>query len=292
MVLKDFEKLLEPVSKGLVKDTIFGVHIDDFHLDGMYTAVNDYVRAFLADACKNTDETVLDLTAKTKLNSNAVSDTSAVFCGLYKPVPTLFWHNRECDKKLGTTSSYFYAHYNGTFFDVCVSYNNGMENKLTMKVVDYESIKDKDIYDYTSCASAWDLAETVTKDVKDLLETFARFTKESTYSYNKNRYVKVEERVKEVSEKYDEEFSLTKEETKAMYKWQREHAKKYHENMASGGGASPVSFFEVSYGCCSIGSWWNCECSRCMELYKAETDEKKKKKLYKQAVYEIRNDLG
>lgn len=100
-------------------------------------------------------------------------------------------------------------------------------------------------------------------------------------SYDPRRYIVEKEVVKEVSEKYDPEFSLTKEETAKMYEWQRKHSKKYHKNGACSGGASPVSFYEISYGCCSIGSWWDCTCADC----KAKG---KPKEVYQ---YEIRSDL-
>lgn len=100
-------------------------------------------------------------------------------------------------------------------------------------------------------------------------------------AYDPRRYTVEKEVVKEVSEKYDPEFSLTKEEVVKMRDWQKKHSKKYHKHGAFSGGASPVSFYEIIYGYCSIGSWWDCTCADC----KAKG---KPKEVYQ---YEIRNDL-
>ena len=77
-----------------------------------------------------------------------------------------------------------------------------------------------------------------------------------------------------------------------MREWQNKHYNKYHKNYAKmQKGISPMSIFSVKFESCSIGSWANCICSKCMKAADIETNEKKKEKLKKRGIYEIFSNL-
>lgn len=110
--------------------------------------------------------------------------------------------------------------------------------------------------------------------------------------YNPDNYTIVKEVPFDISPTFDTNYSLTKDQTKAMYEWQISHFLKYHKNYAKvHRGVSPISIFSVKFESCSIGNWANCICSKCMEAAEAETDRKKREKLKKQGTYEIFNNL-
>lgn len=88
--------------------------------------------------------------------------------------------------------------------------------------------------------------------------------------------------------KFDVCYSLTFSETQSMFEWQRKHNKKFHKKGFGYQGVSPVSNFEVRFGACSIGTWVECVCLRCLENLKDEENPKKIAKIKKSAMFTIR----
>lgn len=165
-------------------------------------------------------------------------------------VPKKFW---DQDTKL---REYFVFHWEGKFF----KFTRELDDKITLEEIK-ESDVNSPIFDPNNYFDYY-IAEmgSAVKEIKDRYKDFV-----SQVEYNPSRYKKEVVVEKDVSDKYDPEYSLTKDQVDKMLKWQREHARKYHNGCAAGGGTSPVSYFEIKYGVCSIGSWIDCECSACKE---------------------------
>lgn len=83
-------------------------------------------------------------------------------------------------------------------------------------------------------------------------------------------------------------YSLTNKEVDKMYEWQKSHNKKFHKKGFGYQGVSPVSNFEVRFGSCSIGTWADCVCLKCLDDSEKIESPKKAEKMRKFAIHEIR----
>lgn len=95
------------------------------------------------------------------------------------------------------------------------------------------------------------------------------------------------------SDKYDQAYSLTKEETKKVDEWTAKHMKKHHKDWYKQyHGASPVWPFEIRFGSCSLGTWADCDCTICKKEYELALhefeDSKAAEKIKKDMSYQIR----
>lgn len=104
---------------------------------------------------------------------------------------------------------------------------------------------------------------------------------EKSCVYDPNFYTKVV-KVEEPSAKYDTSYSLTRDESEEMSKWQEQHSKKYHKPRYKG--AIGVSDYVVRFGSTSIGVYADCYCTECEKEYERTHDENIKKRMS----YEIR----
>lgn len=177
-----------------------------------------------------------------------------------------------------------YIHCRGIFYFIDYSLKKAIvTDKAKIK---FDKIK---IFDWTHAT-----LENLGKNVRvayDIIENALDDYDESCV-YNPDNYTIVKEVPFDISPTFDTNYSLTKDQTKAMSEWQASHFTKYHKNYAKvRHGVSPMSIFSVKFESCSIGDWANCVCSKCMEAADAEPDEKKKEKLKKRGTYEIFNNL-
>ena len=177
-----------------------------------------------------------------------------------------------------------YIHCKDVFF--CIDYDLKTATVVDKGTLDFNKIK---VFDWSrSCL------DELGKDVRvayDLIENALEKYDESCV-YDPNHYTIIKEVPFDISPTVDMNYSLTKDQTKAMHEWQNKHYAKYHKNRDNEyHGASPMSIFSVKFESCSIGDWANCVCSVCQKAADAETDEKKKEKLKKQGTYEIFTNL-
>lgn len=177
-----------------------------------------------------------------------------------------------------------YIHYKGIFY--FINYDIKRAVVTDKAKIEFDKIK---VFDWTHAA-----LESFGKNVRvayDLIENALNEYEESCV-YDHNNYTIVKEVPIDISPAFDMNYSLTKDQTKAMHEWQNIHFNKYHKNDAkTHRGVSPVSIFSVKFESCSIGDWANCICSKCMEAADAEPNEKKKEKLKKRGTYEIFTNL-
>ena len=174
-----------------------------------------------------------------------------------------------------------FVHFNGLFY--LIDY----ESKK-LKPIDFESINNKQIFD-ASRSSVYSLLsriDTAVNLMKVDLEDY-----ESTSLYNPKNYI-IEKKAP-VSQ-YDSSFSITREQSESMRKWQDAHVKKYHKKGFGYRGASPTSVFEIRMGSCSLGTYADCVCTSCLE--KADNaekanDMKNAEKIRKNAKFEVFNNL-
>ncbi len=180
-------------------------------------------------------------------------------------------------------------HYEGNFFKV-----NFGADKSTVSVIDKSQFKninpfDKPIFDLSRLSLGDFLAQT--RAAYELLKGgIKKYENECIYNEKNYSIERIVEKEIDIS-KYDLNYSLTKEQTKKMYEWQKSHNKKYHKKGFGYQGASPVSNFEVRFGSCSLGSYADCVCTKCYNEWKEETDDKKKNKLAKFMQYELFNNM-
>lgn len=178
-----------------------------------------------------------------------------------------------------------YIHYKGIFY--FINYDIKRAVVVDKAKIEFDKIK---VFDWAHAA-----LESFRKNVRvayDIMENALNEYEESCV-YDPNNYTIVKEVSFDISPTFDMNYSLTKDQTKAMHEWQNIHFNKYHKDYAKmrHGGVSPVSIFSVKFESCSIGDWANCICSRCMEAADAEPNEKKKEKLKKRGTYEIFTNL-
>ena len=177
-----------------------------------------------------------------------------------------------------------YIHYKGVFYFI----NYGLKRAIITdkSKIDFGKIK---VFDWTH--AAFDSLGKNVRAAYDLIEN-ALDDYDNSCIYDPNNYTIVKEVPVDISPTFDINYSLTKDQTEAMREWQNKHYNKYHKNYAKmQKSVSPMSIFSVKFESCSIGSWANCICSKCMEAADTETNEKKKEKLKKQGTYEIFSSL-
>lgn len=177
-----------------------------------------------------------------------------------------------------------YIHCKDVFF--CIDYDLKTATVVDKGALDFNKIK---VFDWSrSCL------DELGKDVRvayDLIENALEKYDESCV-YDPSHYTIIKEVPFDISPTVDMNYSLTKDQTKAMYEWQSKHYTKYHKNRDNEyHGASPMSIFSVKFESCSIGDWAHCVCSVCQKAADAETDEKKKEKLKERGTYEIFTNL-
>lgn len=177
-----------------------------------------------------------------------------------------------------------YVHYRGNFY--FIDPNCKTATFTNPENIDFDKIKVFD-FSHASFDSLWKSVRRAYELVVDALDEFDKSAR-----YDPIHYSIVKEIQHEVSEKYDPNYSITREQVDAMTKWKNAHYKEYHKNYSKQyHGASPMSIFKVQFEACSLGDWADCVCTECMKAADAETNEKKQKRLRERGRFEIFNNL-
>lgn len=179
-----------------------------------------------------------------------------------------------------------YIHYRGKFY--FINFSMKLASKVEYSEIDERSIR---IFDLNRTFELDTLKSSVRAAVDLLEDAMDRY--EENMAYDSQNYSIEKERMTP-NETYDSTLSITKEQSKAMYKWQENHNKKYHKKGFGYQGVSPTSNFEIKIGSNSIGTYADCICISCMEKA-ANADEvndaKAAEKIRKQASFEVFNNM-
>ena len=170
-----------------------------------------------------------------------------------------------------------YVHYRGHFY--FIDYGTGTASPVSKSQIN-EKAK---IFDFSHC-NLGNLLSNVRAGLNLIENALKNYDADNVYDdFNYT----IEKEVPIPNETYDTNFSLTKEQSEAMRKWQIAHNKKFHKKGFGYQGVSPVSNFEIVIGSCSLGSYADCKCKVCMEEAEKTNDEKLKKK----ASFEVFNNM-
>lgn len=222
------------------------------------------------------------LSSSKKVRSNMYLDSST-FCAMQDGKDNINITDNDIDYFANTVPSIFssYIHSNGNFYYL------DYENK-TLSKVDYNSIaKDNIIFDLSGNNGNDEIYDSVTFVNTVLKNAIKNYYKSHTYSSGKYTITK---KVEMPCSAYDNDLSITKEESAMISKWEKEHYNKYHKNDLSKGAIS-VSNFEIKFQSTSIGTYCDCICNSCLEKAKfAESvgDDELATKLKKEAIFEVR----
>ena len=164
-------------------------------------------------------------------------------------VPSIFYYKKD--------DSIYYNCLYGDFFYRVEEERDTIVIRLLQEEPRHERIVD--LYQVT----IYDVNAQVARALNDIKNAYSEFIRKISYTQESNiRY-----RTVEVPENkyYDHIYSLTKEESERMHKWQGEHRLKYHkEDSKFYRGAISVSDYYINIGTTSIGTFVECICGSCM----------------------------
>lgn len=208
--------------------------------------------------------------------------SAQIFNELENGVEQLSMNDKDKNYFISNIPSSFssYIHANGNFYNI--DYNNNIIYK-----VNYEDIPDKNnIFDISKRDSniIYDTVSFISNILEKVVKEYYNL-----HIYNPGNYT-ITKKVEMPCSAYDHSFSLTKEESDKVSKWEKKHYKKYHKNEVSRA-AIAVSNFEIQFRATSIGVYCDCVCKSCLEQAK-QVDELGEvdlaKKLKKDAIFEVR----
>lgn len=178
-----------------------------------------------------------------------------------------------------------FVYYQGNFY--FVNFNQKAAKSFKTSDINFDKVA---VFDLSRAMDSLISFRNSVRVAGDILENAIQEYDDSCV-YDPNNYTILKEVEKEVSDKYDPGYSLTKEQTSAMRKWQAEHLKKFHKGLSKERrGSAPMSPFKVEFEACTIGDWAECVCTECLKAAEKETG-KKREKLERQARYSIFDNM-